>query len=193
MLSLKVYKTHPNVVIPKFATQQSACFDLSLQGSGKSYYRGFSRTNAPIERPYRGTLTVMPGDRIMAPTGLIFDIPAGYSVRVHPRSGLSLKQGLILANLEGVIDSDYINETLVLLTNVSDNPIVIKDGERIAQAELIRQETYTIEVTEERPVTKTDRVGGFGSTGVKTMDISNLNIVAQTEKRGRGRPKKVAI
>jgi dUTP pyrophosphatase len=120
----------------------------------------------------------------MVPTGLIFDIPEGYSVRIHPRSGLSYKQGLILANLEAVIDSDYIHETFVLLTNISENHITINNGDRVAQAELVKQEKYAISETTNKPVQKTDRTGGLGSTGVATLP---------TIKNGRGRPKKNAV
>jgi dUTP pyrophosphatase len=183
MTQLKIYKTHPEVVLPKFGTEQAACFDLAYQPYGKSEYVGYNAFNATFTRPIRGagTLVVMPGDRIMVPTGLIFDIPEGYSIRIHPRSGLSYKQGLVLANLEAVIDSDYVQETFVLLTNLSENPQSINVGDRIAQAELVEQIKYEIVETTIAPTQKTDRVGGLGSTGVTTLD----------EKRGRGRPKKV--
>lgn len=201
--TLKIYKTHPNIVIPRFATAQSACFDIALQGSGKVSYKGFNSVNSPVERRYQGTMTIMPGERIMAPTGMIFDIPKGYSVRIHPRSGLSFKQGLVLANLEAVIDSDYVEETFVLLTNISENQIVLKDGDRIAQAELVRQEEYTIEATLHRPGQKTDRIGGMGSTGVsapvgriavldtgETVKFKIQDTQQEPVKRGRGRPRK---
>ena len=167
MTTLKIYKTFPSVELPKFATEQSACFDLSFQNVGKFDYSGFNRMNKAFTRPFKdGRLFVNAGDRIMVPTGLIFDIPKGYSVRVHARSGLSLKQGLVLVNSEGVIDSDYIEETFVLLMNVSDNGHWINPGDRIAQAELVKQEQVKIEERKTRPTVKTDRVGGMGSTGV---------------------------
>lgn len=198
MTELKIYKTHPNVALPAFGTQQAACFDLAYQPHGKSSYTGYDVYNKPVTRNLTvdGYLTIMPGDRIMVPTGLIFDIPEGYSVRIHPRSGLSFKQGLVLANLEAVIDSDYVQETFVLLTNFSQNHQTIRPGDRVAQAELVPQLKYALTETIVAPTQKTDRVGGLGSTGVATVDTSKLNIVAQTEeqpvKRGRGRPKKVA-
>ncbi len=198
MTQLKIYKTHKEIVLPKFGTEQAACFDLAYQPHGKYEYKGYNAFNSTFTRPIQGqgTLVVMPGDRIMVPTGLIFDIPEGYSVRIHPRSGLSYKQGLVLANLEAVIDSDYVQETFVLLTNLSENPQTIKPGDRIAQAELVQQIKYEIAETTVAPTQKTDRVGGLGSTGVATIDTSKMNIVAQSNeqpvKRGRGRPKKVA-
>ena len=200
MTTLKIYKTHPDVVLPKFGTEQAACFDLAFQPNGKTEYTGFNAFNAPFTRLFSGEqmmLTIMPGDRLMVPTGLIFDIPEGYSIRIHPRSGLSYKQGLVLANLEAVIDSDYVQETFVLLTNMSENPQVIKIGDRIAQAELISQLKYTIEETKTAPSQKTDRIGGLGSTGLSihvTSIVQNEQSSTVTEpvKRGRGRPKKIA-
>jgi dUTP pyrophosphatase len=202
MTTLKIYKTHPDVVLPKFGTEQAACFDLAFQPNGKTEYTGFNAFNAPFTRLFSGEqmmLTIMPGDRLMVPTGLIFDIPEGYSIRIHPRSGLSYKQGLVLANLEAVIDSDYVQETFVLLTNMSENPQVIKIGDRIAQAELISQLKYTIEETKTAPSQKTDRIGGLGSTGLSILVTSKSIVqneqsstVTEPVKRGRGRPKKIA-
>ena len=167
MTTLKIYKTHPNVQLPKFATEQSACFDISFYAEGKVTYKGFNKQNAPIERSLsKGDITIVSGDRIMVPTGLILDIPIGYSVRLHPRSGLSLKQGLVLANAQGIIDSDYVEESKIMLLNISTEPVYIYHGDRVAQAELVRCEQYNIMETTERPTQKTDRNGGFGSTGV---------------------------
>ena len=186
MNRLNVYKTHPDIVLPKFATKQAACFDLSFQAAGKTEYVGYNAFNAPLTRVlHEGKIVIMPGDRILVPTGLIFDIPEGYSVRIHPRSGLSYKQGLVLANLEAVIDSDYTQETFVLLTNRSEVSIVINNGDRIAQAEMVKSEDYILWEIFEAPTQKTDRNGGLGSTGVSLVQPQEI-------KRGRGRPRKVA-
>lgn len=202
MIRLNMFKMHPRIELPKFATAQSACFDLSYQAWGKIDYTGYNRYNAGFVRAIAqdGRLVLMPGDRILVPTGLIFDIPEGYSIRIHARSGLSLKQGLSLANSEAVIDSDYIQETFIMLTNVSDNPIHINNGDRIAQAELIKKEEYVLWETTEAPQQKTDRVGGLGSTGVSRAEIMEkiletdaelLDVPQAPVKRGRGRPRKV--
>ena len=169
MNRLNIYKTHPAIILPQFATQQAACFDLAYNAAGKHEYQGYNSFNATFTRAINGgNITIMPGDRIMVPTGLIFDIPEGFSVRIHARSGTSLKQGLILANIEGIIDSDYIQETFILITNISENPHVIKNGDRIAQAEMVKKEDYMIWESSTKPFPKTDRVGGMGSTGVAT-------------------------
>jgi dUTP pyrophosphatase len=201
MNRLNVFKTNPNIVLPRFGTKQAACFDISFQAEGKSTYSGYNSFNAPFTRSLSsGSIRIMPGDRILVPTGLIFDIPEGYSVRIHPRSGLSYKQGLILANLEAVIDSDYIQETFILLTNRSEVDQTINNGDRIAQAELVKKEEYVLWEIMEAPTQKTDRIGGLGSTGVavfvpdeiKTEPVVLNEQVQQEVKRGRGRPRKVA-
>jgi dUTP pyrophosphatase len=167
MPNLKYYKVHPNAISPAFATQQSACFDLSFCSEGKYEYSGYNHYNKKFTRPYKdGNIFIGPQDRIMVPTGLILDIPERYSVRVHARSGLSLKQGLVLANSEGIIDSDYIEELFVLVFNRSDNGWFINNGDRIAQGELIKTETYKLAESKKAPEQKTDRKGGMGSTGV---------------------------
>jgi dUTP pyrophosphatase len=169
MATLKIFKTHEMVKIPAFATEQAACFDISYQPWGKMNYSGFSAVNAPFLRefPQSGVIKMMPGDRVLVPTGLIFDIPPGFSIRIHPRSGLSYKLGLTLFNSEGVIDSDYYHETMITMLNNSSIPNEISIGERLAQAEMVKLEKYKIEETTVKPEQTTDRVGGFGSTGTK--------------------------
>lgn len=197
METLKIFRTHSSVTLPQKQTAQSACFDLSFQGHGKDQYKGFTRMNKPFTRVMNGLIVVQPGDRVMVPTGLIMDIPKGYSVRVHARSGMSLKQGLVLANAEGVIDSDYVEEVMVIVHNISDNAINISNGDRIAQAELIKDAEYTIEESAVRPGVKTTRTGGMGSTGVTTdgptvvINIPEPTVKLEEVKRGRGRPKGV--
>jgi dUTP pyrophosphatase len=202
MPTLKFWRVHTDVQLPKHQTDGSACFDLAFQGHGKGNVKGFTRMNKPIERVMRGSITVSPGDRMLIPTGLVMDIPHGYSVRLHARSGTSLKQGLVLANAEGVIDSDYVEEVFILLYNMSENAHTINFGDRIAQAELVKNEEYDIEETATRPSVKSSRAGGMGSTGVSesgnllTITVPDEDIMVESfqpvEKRGRGRPKKNA-
>jgi dUTP pyrophosphatase len=87
------------------------------------------------------------------------------SIRLHPRSGVALKYGLILANCEGVIDEDYVNETQLIVLNTSDEIMKVYHGDRIAQGELVRYEQFDIEEIWQQPTQKSNRVGGFGSTG----------------------------
>ena len=97
---------------------------------------------------------------------MILDIPNGYSVRIHPRSGTAIKQGMSLINCEGVIDYDYVDPLFIACVNLSEvQTIVINNGDRVAQGELVEMNHYEIEETSKKPTQKTDRDGGFGSTG----------------------------
>ena len=120
MTVLKIWKTHRDVQIPKRQTAQAACFDLAFQNAGKRDFKGYTHMNKPFTRELKDRLTIAPGERALVPTGCIMDIPEGFSVRLHARSGTSLKQGLVLANAEGVIDSDYVEEVFVILHNISE-------------------------------------------------------------------------
>lgn len=204
MATLKLFKTHPSIDLPRKQTAQSACFDLSFQGHGKREYKGYTSMNKPFTRVMNNQITISPRERVMVPTGIIMDIPEGYSVRLHARSGLSLKQGLVLANAEGVVDSDYVEEVMVLMTNLSENTISIQSGDRVAQAELVKDAEYTVVESAVRPGVKTTRTGGMGSTGVTsegntiTLNINEPKIpdfIKQEPpvKRGRGRPRKDAV
>ena len=111
------------------------------------------------------TISLNPMQRILIPTGLFLEIPAGYEAQVRPRSGLALKKGLTVLNAPGTIDADYRGEVGVILINLSDAPVEISDGERVAQLVFaaFAQPTFIPVVT----LSETERgTGGFGSTGV---------------------------
>jgi len=74
---------------------------------------------------------------------------------------------LMLGNAEGIIDSDYYHQTFIMLYNASADMIRIKHGERIAQGELQKTLDYSLKETTIQPEQTTERVGGFGSTGMK--------------------------
>ena len=164
---LKFYKMYDDVILPTRATSESACFDISaylIPGKELKSHDNYIWTTNIVDENERSVLFGS-GTRMLIPTGLIVDIPAGHSVRLHPRSGLSFKSGLTLANQEGIIDSDYKEEIFVSMTNISPRPKKIIHNQRIAQGELVVHQSYLIRETDERPVRTTERKGGFGSTG----------------------------
>ena len=172
--SLKFYKLNEQAQLPAFATKQSACFDLYANlvvNETVKYYNSLTTKELPrrvsfdinSNRPY---LQINNMERMLIPTGLIADIPEGFSIRLHSRSGLTFKQGVYLANCEGIIDSDYVDPIFAMVTSISNVPVRIYDGDRICQGELVRCENYTLDESDEAPSQKTDRKGGFGSTGV---------------------------
>ena len=164
---LKYYKIHENAKDPIYATKGSACFDLHACLDGIEKYKIRQDTvNREVQKPIRnGTLQICNMERVLVPTGLIFDIPEGYSVRLHSRSGLAWKEGLYLTNCEGVIDSDYVDPVFVMMTSISQSPKVINNGDRICQAELVEKVYHSLTSIKEPPVQKTERDGGVGSTG----------------------------
>ena len=175
---LGYYPLHDSVKEPIWGTEQAACFDLYTHFEPGVVVRGYDSVNR--ERLYEVLtggdirdsgntdrhILIPTQNRVLIPTGLIFDIPEGFSVRLHSRSSLSLKRGLMMVNGEGIIDSDYFDECYMMLFNSSNQTVRITHGERIAQAEMIENVEYEIKLITEIPSQKTSRVGGFGSTGV---------------------------
>jgi dUTP pyrophosphatase len=112
------------------------------------------------------SITLQPLERTIVKTGLFIELPIGYEAQVRPRSGLAAKNGITVLNAPGTVDADYRGEIGVILVNLSNDPFVIENGERIAQLIIAKHERADwIEVQE---LTETSRgAGGFGSTGVK--------------------------
>jgi len=172
--SLKFYKTNEQAQLPVFATKQSACFDMFanlILDETVMYYNSLTTKELPRRVSFdinsnRQFLQLNNMERMLIPTGLIANIPKGFSVRLHSRSGLAFKQGVYLANCEGIIDSDYVDPIYAMVTSISNVPVRIYNGDRICQGELVRCEKYTLDESDEAPSQKTDREGGFGSTGV---------------------------
>ena len=173
-MKLNYYKLHNEVKGPQFATDGSACFDIcAYLDNPVTVYRMHNHKEQRNPETVQWSdieelqLSIAPADRVLVPTGLVFDIPEGYSIRIHPRSSISLKKGLALTNGEGIIDSDYYHETFIMFTNTSADEVRIKHGERIAQGELVKTLDYSLEECIIVPEQKTNRVGGFGSTGTE--------------------------
>jgi dUTP pyrophosphatase len=109
-------------------------------------------------------IVLKPGERRLIPTGLFIALPVGYEAQIRPRSGLALKFGISLVNTPGTIDADYRGEIGIILINHSNEPFVIKDGERICQMVINKYETIEWEPTD--TLDETERgAGGFGHTG----------------------------
>ncbi len=121
------------------------------------------RANLPQDQRETG-ITLAPMQRLIAPTGIRVEIPAGYEIQIRPRSGLALKHGITLPNTPGTIDSDYRGPLGVALVNLSDQPYIIRHGDRIAQMVVAPVLQAGFQVVER--LSETARgAGGFGSTG----------------------------
>lgn len=163
---LGIFKLDSTLEIPKFQTGESACFDISAYLPENTKAKCISNLTTTYDRRVsdRG-LMMNPGERALIPTGLVFDIPKGYCLEIYPRSGVSFKRGLTLNNCTAIIDSDYVEEVFISIHNTDDHSQYIKHGERIAQAKLVKLVDTSITELSEKPTQKTDRNGGFGSTG----------------------------
>jgi dUTP pyrophosphatase len=128
--------------LPSRATDQSAGYDI--------------RTADRI--------TLFPGMKVLARTGMAIAMPHNLQCEIRPRSGLATKKLLIIPNSPGTIDADYRGEVKVCLLNISDDPVVLEEGERIAQMVFTQYEVVNFEVTDSLDDTERGE-GGFGSTG----------------------------
>ncbi len=110
-------------------------------------------------------ISIQPGGRVLVPTGLIFEIPAGFEGQLRPRSGLAFKHGITCLNSPGTIDADYRGEVKVLVINHGDEPFQVERGMRIAQ--MVIAPVYQAKIVERAEPSSSERgSGGFGSTGV---------------------------
>lgn len=109
-------------------------------------------------------LVVAPLQRVRVPTGLALAIPQGWEVQVRPRSGLAARDGITVLNAPGTIDSDYRGELQILLVNLSDAPVTLRRGDRVAQ--LVVAPAVQADFAAVGALDATERgAGGFGSTG----------------------------
>ena len=132
---------HP---LPQYATVSSAGMDI----------RAF--LPEPVE--------LKPLERKLIPTGLYIALPEGYEAQMRPRSGLAIKHGITLLNTPCTIDADYRGEIRVILINLSEQPFIINDGERICQ--MVIASCSRDAWQPEEFLDKTERgSGGFGHTG----------------------------
>ncbi len=112
----------------------------------------------------RDQLTIKPGQRVLIPTAMAFEIEPGFEVQIRPRSGLSLKTGLLVVNSPGTIDADYRGEVKIILGNLGTEDEIIHHGDRVAQMVLCPITQANFEFLNE--LSETERgSGGFGSTG----------------------------
>lgn len=108
-------------------------------------------------------VSMFPKSRLLIGTGFAVAIPKGYMMDIRPRSGNALKQGLTVLNTPGTIDSDYRGEIGVILYNSSNDVVVLKKGDKIAQGIITEYIVATFVEVKELDITERGE-GGFGST-----------------------------
>lgn len=113
-----------------------------------------------------GPMVIAPGQRVLVPTGLAIALPPGFELQIRPRSGLALKNGIVLPNSPGTIDEDYRGEVQVIVMNAGSEAFTVERGMRIAQAVLAP--VVRVAWNEVVELDETARgEGGFGSTGTR--------------------------
>lgn len=154
-MKLRILKLHPNAKVPTYATEGAGCFDLyAATVDGKQHI------GAPVTF----------GSPVVCGTGLAFEVPDGYVLEVHSRSGQGFNHDVRLANCEGQIDSDFRGEVMLKLTcdlndaTADGPPYFVKPGDRIAQARLCPSPKVVFEVAEQLSLTERG-ANGLGSTG----------------------------
>ncbi len=144
-LALKIQKINGDEPTPVYQTDGSAGFDIAVM---KEYI-------------------IAPQERVILPTGLKVQVPEGYELQVRSRSGLAAKQGLIILNSPGTIDSDYRGEIQLIMFNTTHKEILVKKYDRLAQG-VICPIVQVAFVEVESFETTARGEGGLGSTGVAT-------------------------
>jgi dUTP pyrophosphatase len=144
-IDLKILDPRMKDFLPAYATAGSAGLDL----------------RACLDTP----LTLEPGQTALIPTGLAIHIAdPGYAAMILPRSGLGHKNGIVLGNLVGLIDSDYQGQLMVSTWNRGQSAFTLQPMDRLAQLVVVPVMQVAFNVVEEFETS--DRgAGGFGSTG----------------------------
>ena len=177
MIKISLKKTIEEVEIPSFGSELSSGFDVKamrilkvFKGDTEVIGEKFEKIQKAFEE--KGSIKLRAFERVLFDTGLqVADIEHRIAdtmieLQVRSRSGIALKQGLIVANQPGTIDEDYRGTIGVILMNSTPFLSEIKKGERIAQIVPGYVPAYKIGFTEE--VTETERGNkGFGSSGKK--------------------------
>jgi dUTP pyrophosphatase len=144
-IDVKILDQRMNGQLPGYGTPGSAGLDL----------------RACIDAP----LTLEPGQTVLVPTGLAIHIgDPGYAAMILPRSGLGHKNGIVLGNLVGLIDSDYQGQLMVSTWNRSQSPFTLQPMDRLAQLVVVPVMQVGFNVVEEFE-SSARGAGGFGSTG----------------------------
>ena len=178
MVKLRVHKIHPDAILPHYAHDDDAGFDLfstedvvipSLAESVAELIAMLATDNFE-ERDFNGVNSAY--DYLQVPyslvrTGLTFEIPEGYEIQIRSKSGLAAKSGIFVLNAPATIDEGYRGELMACLCNLSNEEYFIKKGQKIAQG-VIAPVTRAIIID----MGMGRGTGGFGSTGLNKEVVS---------------------
>ena len=102
-------------------------------------------------------------DRVLIKTGLHIELPPDIEAQIRPRSGSALNSGISIVNSPGTVDEDFRGDIGVILINMSNEPFIIKKGDRIAQMVFQKVEKFNLNIVDKLQDTLRGE-GGFGST-----------------------------
>lgn len=137
---------------------------VNKSGNPLPEYATIASAGVDLRANLEESLELKPLKRALIPTGLYLELPLGYEAQVRPRSGMAVKKGVTVLNSPGTIDADYRGEIKVILVNLSDEPVEISHGERIAQMVIQAHEQAEWKNVDSLNTTARGD-GGFGSTG----------------------------
>jgi dUTP pyrophosphatase len=144
-LEVKILDERMRGMLPHYASAGAAGLDL----------------RACLEKP----LQIEAGDSQLVSSGIAIHVAdPGYAAVILPRSGLGAKNGIVLGNLVGLIDSDYQGPLMVSLWNRGKAPFTVQPLDRVAQLVIVPVMQVEFEVVEEFAASARG-AGGFGSTG----------------------------
>ena len=145
---LHTQRVHPDAKVPAHATDGARGFDLCAWWDGHEQFKIL-----------KARQTLMVG------TGWKFGLPEPYGLFVLPRSGKGARQGIVLGNLVGLIDSDYQGELMVSAWNRSGTAFTLQPLERLAQMVIVPVVQAQFRVVEAFAQVSERAAGGYGSTG----------------------------
>lgn len=129
-------------------------------------YESLLASGFDIRAQLDSDITIIPGERVLIPTGLSFEVAPNYELQVRPRSGLAIKKGIALVNSPGTIDADYRGEVKIIIINHGKEPVVIRHQDRIAQMVLCPVVQAEFQWVSQLNESKRGEAG-FGSTGLQ--------------------------
>ena len=126
-------------------------------------YQSKGAAGADIHAFLENPTIIKPGETKLIPTGLSIELPSGYEAQIRPRSGLALKNGVTVLNTPGTIDADYRGDIGVIIYNATNEDVIIKHGDKIAQLVIEKHEFIDFKTVGQLPESVRG-AGGFGST-----------------------------
>jgi len=145
------------VEIPKYETSKASGMDMRAWK-----YSLPDDLRTILDFPEKG-ITLQPHERVLIKTGIKVELPDGYEFQLRPRSGLSLKKGIV-AQL-GTIDEDYTGDIGIILLNTSNKLFTVEKGERYGQIVFSKVDKFEWNITNEIKKVSDRGEGGFGHTG----------------------------